>query len=185
MVASACAQQTKPKAAAPKPSVTLPNLGDEVPAALLKRPRTCDTGEGRQEPCADLTLRHEDTTDRITVAWDATTKRITYLYSATLTTDDDIRAGDLLPIASDLPVTPFPIASVPHRFVSADWCDTDADLSGDALWCAVMTPARPRSGKVLGFVQSLYLNLPDPDAEPLHRVSARQNNASPLLRRRQ
>jgi hypothetical protein len=159
----------------PTPPQELPRLGDEVPAALLKRPRTCDTGEDRKEPCADLTLRHDQLSDRVTVAWDATTKRVTYLYSTTLATDDDIRAGDVLPIESDAPITPFPLASVPHRFVTSDWCDTVSGLSGDTLWCAVMTPVRPRSGKVLGFVQSLYLALPDPDAPPLHQTRLRRS----------
>ena len=83
----------------PAPSSRLPELGDEVPAALLKQATTakpCETGEGRHEPCATMTLRSADSTDRFTIAWDATLKHITYLYSTTLITDDDIRTGDVL-----------------------------------------------------------------------------------------
>jgi hypothetical protein len=165
----------KPQVAPPpiRPS-RLPQLGDDVPAALLKQSpaaKLCETGDGRHEPCTTLTIRHDDFTDRITIAWDSSTKRITYLYSTTLITDDDIRAGDVLPIDSTIPVTPLPIASIPHRFVSPEWCDTVVDLSGITDWCAVMVPARPRSGRVLGFVQSAYLYLPNIDTEPMHRTS--------------
>jgi hypothetical protein len=157
----------------PTHATRLPQLGDEVPTALLKQSSTkpCDTGEDRHEPCATLTIHHDRATDRITIAWDATTRHITYLYSVTLVTDDDIRAGDVLAIDSAVPVTPFPIATVPHRFVSSEWCDTVADLSGDADWCAIMIPTRPRSGKVLGFVQSIYLYLDDIDTGPMRSIS--------------
>lgn len=168
------AQQPAPPAPRRPPTTPhpapFPQLGDEVPAPLLKRAITakpCDVGDSKTDPCATLSAGH----DRVTVAWDATTHRVTYLYSTTLNTDDDIRAGDLLAIDPDSPITPFPTHASPHRFVTIDWCDTDRDLSGEALWCAVMTPARPRSGKVLGFVQSLYLYLPLWDPEPMHRVS--------------
>jgi hypothetical protein len=166
--------QPKKPQTPPNQSSRLPHLGDEVPAALLKQSlaaKPCDTGEGRQEPCATLTLHHEGATDRITIAWDSATKRITYLYSTTLITDNDIRAGDVLAIQSAVPVTPFPIASIPHRFVSSEWCDTVADLSGQTDWCAVMIPTRPRSGKVLGFVQSIYIYLDDIDFGPIRTTS--------------
>ena len=168
LLGSASAQK-HPAPAAPE----LPQLGDEISATVLKHPlpKPCDTGEDRHEPCAMLTVQRE----RITIAWDVATHRITYLSSTTLTTDNDLRMGDVLAIDADLPVTPFPIASIPHRFVSADWCDTAAALSGDALWCALMVPTRPRSGRVIGFVQSLYLNLPNLDAPPIHRVAGHRS----------
>ena len=163
------ARRTVPK---PSPVVSIPRLGDEVPAALLKRASAahpCDTGEGRLDPCATLT----EGRDRITVAWDAASHHVTYLYSTTLDTDNDIRVGDVLAIDPDSPITPFPIAGTPHRFVTSDWCDTDSDVSGRAVWCAVLVPVRPRSGKVVGFVQSLYLYLPEYDAEPMHKTTLR------------
>ena len=165
------AQRTRPQPPAPPhiaPPISVPQLGDEVPASLLKRPtgKPCDVGDGRTDPCATLITGR----NRITVAWDAASHRVTFLYSTTLVTDSDIRAGDLLGIDPDSPITPFPSPTAPHRFLTIDWCDTDRDLSGEALWCAVMVPVRPRSGKVLGFVQSLYLYLPEWDPEPMHRV---------------
>ena len=79
-------------------------------------------------------------------------------------------------------VIPFPIASIPHRFVSPEWCDTVADLSRNSNWCAVMVPVRPHSGRVLGFVQSIYLYLPDLDASPNRRASfALRHRTSPRL----
>ena len=174
----AAAQHTSPRPPAEPPrhpAITVPQLGDEVPESLLKRSssaKPCDVGDGKTDPCAPLTAGR----DRITVAWDATTRRVTYLYSATLDTDDDIRAGDLLAIDPDSPITAFPAHGAPHRFVTVDWCDTDAALSGRALWCAVMVPTRPRSGKVLGFVQSLYLYLPEWDPEPMHRTAFPEAN---------
>lgn len=161
---------TRPTPAKPSTAITLPQLGAEVPDALLKRltAKPCDVGEGRTDPCATISIGH----DRISIAWDPATHRATYLYSTTLQTDDDIRAGDLLGIAPDSPITPFPAPGMQHRFVTSDWCDTDADLSGQALWCAVMVPVRPKSGKVLGFVQSLYLYLPLWDAAPIHKTAA-------------
>jgi hypothetical protein len=152
--------------------VSVPQLGDEVPEALLKRASTakpCDVGEGRTDPCVTVASGR----DRITVAWDAASHHVTLLYSTTLDTDTDIRAGDLLGIDPESPITPYLGPGSPHRFVTVDWCDTDRRLSGEALWCAVMVPVRPRSGKVVGFVQSLYLYLPAWDPEPMHRVTFR------------
>lgn len=151
-------------------SVRLPQLGDEVPDALRRHAaaKPCDVGDGHTDPCARVVIGH----DRILIAWDSATHRATYLYSSTLRTDQDVRAGDLLGIEPDSPITPFPAPGMPHRFVTSDWCDTDAELSGQALWCAVMVPARPKSGKVIGFVQSLYLYLPLWDAAPMHRTAA-------------
>ena len=164
------AQHTRkaPAPAKPVPSAALPQLGELVPDTLLKRAaaKPCDVGEGRLDPCAPLLVGH----NRITVAWDAETHRVTYLYSSTLDTDDDIRAGDILGIDPESPITPFPIAGTPHRFVTSDWCDTDRDISGPARWCAVMVPVRPKSGKVLGFVQSLYLYLPEFDSPAVHKT---------------
>lgn len=153
----------------PIPAASVPRLGEDAPELLRKRAaaKPCAITDGRSDPCSTLTIAH----DRITVAWDATTHRVTYLYSTTLDTDDDIRTGDVLAIDSDSPITPFPGEGQPHRFVTVDWCDTDADLTGDSEWCAVMLPTRPRSGRVIGFVQSLYLYLPDIDPGPMHRVS--------------
>ena len=146
------------------PQRTLPQLGDTVPASLLKARvgnRTCATGDDHHEPCA--TIRIHD--DRVTVAWDPTTHKVTFLYSTTLQTDDDLVAGGLGHIDVSSSIQPFL-----GGFVSPDWCDTDAELSGDALWCAVMKPAPRHQGKVLGFVQSIYLILPDSDAIPLYRT---------------
>ncbi|GAC1658990.1 MAG: hypothetical protein NVS9B15_21100 [Acidobacteriaceae bacterium] len=169
---SAEGQHPRPRRSNPaKPgaATTLPQLGQEVPDALLKRPaaKPCDVGEGRTDPCATIFVGH----DRISIAWDPATRRATYLYSTTLQTDDDIRSGDLLGIAPDSPITPFPAPGMPRRFLTSDWCDTDTDLSGQALWCAVMVPVRPKSGKVLAFVQSLYLYLPLWHAAPMHRIA--------------
>lgn len=174
LAGAACAaqQHTRPdNPAAPQhyPAVAIPQLGEEVPAGLVKRgasTKPCDIGDGKTDPCATVTTGH----NRVTVAWDATSRRVTYLYSTTLDTDSDIRLGDLLAIDPDSPITPFPAPSSPHRFVTVDWCDTDRNLTGEALWCAVMLPMRPRSGKVVGFVQSLYLYLPEWDPEPMHRT---------------
>ena len=149
---SISAQRAKPKsppkppliAAAqttPAPTHAIPQLGDPVPDALLKRASAahpCDTGEGRHEPCATLTIRR----DRITVAWDAATKRITYLYSTTLATDDDIQVGDLLPIESDSPITPFPSASIAHRFIFSEISSSSFSVT---RWFA--------TASVRGFVQ--------------------------------
>ncbi|GAC1415455.1 MAG: hypothetical protein NVSMB62_03140 [Acidobacteriaceae bacterium] len=176
VLASAQAQPTPPKHPTPiRPgaALTFPQLGEEMPDALLKRPaaKPCDVGEGLRDPCATISIGNA----RIVVAWDSATRRVTYLYSATLETDDDIRAGDVLGIAPESPITPFPAPGIPHRFVTSDWCDTDNALSGQSLWCAVMVPARPKSGKVLGFVQSLYLNLPLWGAAPMHRTASRRH----------
>jgi hypothetical protein len=168
-----------PHRAAP---VAVPQLGDEVPELLLKRAashKPCDVGSGKSDPCTTLVSGR----DRITVAWDTSTHHVTFLYSTTLQTDDDIRAGDLLAIDPSSPITPFPTADSPHRFVTVDWCDTDHDVSAEATWCAVMVPVRPRSGKVLGFVQTLYLYLPEFDPEPMHRVSLQPSARSPLRAR--
>lgn len=166
---NAATSRRQPRKSAPV--ISVPQLGDEVPQPLLKRAATskpCDVGEGHSDPCTTLSFGR----NRVLVAWDATTRRVTYLYSTTLDTDDDIRAGDVLAIDADSPVIPFPGVGQPHRFVSPDWCDTDSDLTGDAEWCAVMVPTRPRSGRVLGFVQSLYLYVPDLDPEPMQRTAA-------------
>lgn len=166
-------QHTRPRTPASPhhaPAVAVPQLGDEVADTILKRSvssRPCEVGAGKTDPCATLTSGR----NRISVAWDAATRRVTYLYSTTLQTDADIRAGDLLGIDSESPITPFPSAGSPHRFVTVDWCDTDRDVSGEALWCAVMVPVRPRSGRVVGFVQSLYLYLPEFEREPMHRIA--------------
>lgn len=170
---SAPAQQIRPRTPAPAhpaAALSVPQLGDEVPDALLKRAsaaKPCDVGDGRTDPCTTLAAGR----DRITVAWDSSSHRTTYLYSTTLDTDQDIRPGDLLAIDPDSPITPFPAHGSPHRFVTVDWCDTDRAISGEALWCAVMVPTHPRSGKVVGFVQSLYLYLPEWDPEPLQKTS--------------
>ncbi|MDP9037737.1 MAG: hypothetical protein M3O02_00510 [Acidobacteriota bacterium] len=171
--AQAQGARIRPKHRPPTPpaaSEALPRLGDEVAETLWKHPaaKPCDVGNGETDPCAATTAGR----DRVTIAWDRDTHRVTYLYSATLQTDDDIQAGDLLGIDPGSPITPFPAPGMPHRFVTVDWCDTDASLSGQAMWCAVMLPARPKSGKVLGFVQSLYLYLPMWDASPMHRTHA-------------
>lgn len=167
------AQSTRPPTSTPphrSPADTLPQLGDEVPQTLLNRAaKPCDVGDGKTDPCALVSAGH----DRVTVAWDGSSHRVTYLYSTTLETDNDIRRGDLLAIDPDSPITPFPAHGSPHRFVTVDWCDSDHGISGDSLWCAVMVPVRPRSGKVVGFVQSLYLYLPEWDPEPMHRTSLR------------
>lgn len=173
LLTAAQAPRTRPRPYAPdRPTstATLPQLGDEVPETLLKHPaaKPCDVGEGRMDPCGMLTAGR----DRVTVAWDTATHRVTYLYSSTLQTDDDIRAGDVLGIEADSPITPFPAPGTTHRFVTSDWCDTDAHLSRQALWCAAMIPVRPKAGKVLGFVQSLYLYLPLWNASPIHRTAA-------------
>jgi hypothetical protein len=146
---------------------TLPLLGETVPAAILKSHvagHTCDTGGPHPDPCVAVHLRR----DRIAIAWDATTTHVTYLYSTTLVTDSEIEIGGLGRIDPTIHVIPFPIAAVPQSFVSPEWSDTDTDLSGDAVWYAVMKPAGHRYGKVLGFVQSIYLYVPDIDAAPLH-----------------
>lgn len=160
---------------------SVPQLGEDVPGPLLKRAsatKPCPVGDGHFDPCSTLTVGR----DRVTVAWDAATHRVTFLYSTTLSTDNDIRAGDVLEIEADSPLTPFPAPGEPHRFVTSDWCDTDSALTGDAEWCAVMLPTRPRSGRVIGFVQSLYLYMPDFDPGPMHRVSLPQRSHRVQLR---
>ena len=169
-VAAQRVPQRAPETPSRRPGVSFLQLGDEVPEALLKRSspaKPCEIGDGKTDPCGNIAAGR----DRVTVAWDATTHRVTYLYSTTLDTDEDIRAGDVLAIDSGSPITPFPAHGSPHRFVTVDWCDTDRGLSGPSLWCAVMVPTHPRSGKVVGFVQSLYLYLPEWDAEPMHRTA--------------
>ncbi len=99
--------------------------------------------------------------DIITLAWDATTRHVTFMYSTTLVTDNDLAAGSVGRIDASMDIRPFL-----GGFVSPDWCDTDADLSGDALWCAVMKPARRYHGRIIGFVQSSYLPFsPDDPAD--------------------
>ncbi len=137
---------------------TLPHLGDPVPAALLKSKstRTCPTGASKPEPCADIRIRR----DRITLAWDPATRLVTYLYSTTLLTDGDLATGGSGRITRDDHLLPFRAG-----FISAEWCDTDTKLSGDALWCPVMRPEHgTHFGRVVGFVQSIYLDLPDLDS---------------------
>ncbi len=69
-------------------------------------------------------------------------------------------------------------------FVSPDWCDTDMEISGYDLWCAVIKPASRRHyGKVIGFVQSVYLFLP-PDDAPLFYSVATPAPQPALTRRR-
>ena len=151
------------------PLRTLPQLGDPVPGAVLKAragTRTCAVGENHHDPCATTRIHHGGDDDRVTIAWDATSHTVTFLYSTTLQTDDDLAAGTLGRIDISNNIQPFL-----DGFVSPDWCDTDTNLSGDALWCAVMKPAPRHQGRVLGFVQSIYLLLPDAEAVPLYRTS--------------
>lgn len=164
------------------PPAVVPRLGDEVPGPLLKRAsaaKPCPVGDGHFDPCSNLTVGR----DHVTVGWDAATHRVTFLYSTTLNTDNDIRAGDVLQIDSDSPITPFPAPGEPHRFVTSDWCDTDSSLTGNTEWCVVMLPTRPKSGRVIGFVQSLYLYMPDFDPEPMHRTASRRHNRLTSLHR--
>jgi hypothetical protein len=170
------APQPPPSAAT---SAKVPALGDEVPAAMLKRAsaaRPCDVGDHQTDPCTVLSIGRE----RITVAWDSASHRVTYLYSTTLVTDEDIRVGDLLGIEADSPITPFPVPGAPRRFVTSDWCDTAASISGTADWCAVMLPVRPKSGRVVGFVQSLYLSMPLWDVQSLQHASWQRSRRGKL-----
>jgi hypothetical protein len=173
------APRTRPAPkATPRPAV-LPSLGDPVPAAILKAraaSKTCDTGEGRHDPCATVPIHRE----RITIAWDAATARVTWLYSTTLTTDSDIAVGDEGRIDSDSPVTPYLVAAITHGFVTPDWADTVQDLSGSALWYAVMRPSRPHYGKIVGFVLSIYLYLPDFDPPLIYTASTGEPGEYPV-----
>ena len=99
------------------------------------------------------------------IAWDAKTLKVTYLYSTTLSTDSELVTGGLGRIDASMDIMPFG-----GGFVSPDWCDTDTEISGDALWCAVMKPQPRHYGKVVGFVQSVYLLLPETDAPLLQRT---------------
>lgn len=142
---------------APATLRTLPHLGDPVPAALLKaKSRTCQTGALKPEPCTEIRVRR----DHITLAWNPSTRLVTFLYSTTLLTDSELATGGSGRITRDDHLLPFRTG-----FISAEWCDTDTRLSGDALWCPVMKPEHGTYfGRVIGFVQSVYLDIPDLDS---------------------
>ncbi len=155
---------------------TLPRLGDSVPTEIVKARsmgRTCETGDGHREPCAEVHLGRE----RVSVAWNPSTQLVTYLYSKTIITDSELSSGNVTRNLGATPQTPFL-----DGIVSLQWCDTERSFTGKSLWCAIMKPAALDQVKVLGFVQSVYLHLPPrKDTQPASASASQNKETSPKL----
>lgn len=155
---------------------TLPRLGDPIPAEIIKARvfgRSCDTGDGHREPCAEVRLGRE----RVSVAWNPSTQLVTYLYSQTIITDSELSSGNL---TRNLPTTPQ--APFLGGIVSLQWCDTERSFTGKSLWCAIVKPAALDQVKVQGFVQSIYLHLPQrKDTQPASASASQNKETSPKL----
>ena len=155
---------------------TLPSLGDPVPTAIVKARsmgRSCDTGDERREPCAEVHIGHE----RVSVAWNPSTHLVTYLYSQTIITDSELSSGN---VTRNLGITPQ--APFLGGIVSLQWCDTERSFTGKSLWCAIVKPAAMDQVKVQGFVQSVYLHLPPrKDTQPASASASQNKESSPKL----
>ena len=146
--------------------VRLPKLGDSVPAPVERRHisgKTCDTGDGHDDPCATIHIRRTRTgTDTFTIAWDQQTERVTYLYSDTLSGDSELGAGGSVRIGPSPGASPIATEPFIHWLISPQWRETASYVSGDAVWWVALRPDSESSDycDIEGFVQSVYPQFP-------------------------
>jgi hypothetical protein len=147
LLASTLASQTKPRL----------RLGATVPQiALAYKGKNCLTDVGHYDPCASLKVGRA----MFTVAWDANSKAITYVFTRDLVTDSELAAGGSCRVQDEFGK---PDATTPYNewVIDPKWVDTAEDVSGDALWYAVLkpSPSNREYAQIVGFIQTKYLKL--------------------------
>jgi hypothetical protein len=140
----------------------VPSLDSPVPKQVITA-RTpgqhCLTDVNHHDPCASVRIRGV----LFTVAWDEQTKVVTYLFTADhrLVTDSELGVGGGCRLLDEAG-KPYVFVQYIGWLIRTAWADTIRDFSGDAVWYAALRRDDPQSdnGKVVAFVQSRYLKLP-------------------------
>jgi len=139
----------------------LPALGSVVPTWVQKAragSETCATDLNHRDPCSRVIVR------RIVfrVAWDQETLAVTFLFTKDhhFVTDSElgVEGGCRLVDESE---RPYQLTSYLGWLLTPAWSDSVQDVSGDAIWYAVLRKDSGSSteGTIVGFVQSRYLRL--------------------------
>jgi hypothetical protein len=140
----------------------MPKLGSQAPAYVMtarSHPRQCLTNINHRDPCASVTIEGM----LFTIAWDAQTKTITYLFTEDrlLVTDSELGVGGGCRLVDEAG-KPDDLVQYMGWLVTPKWADTIEHLSGDTVWYAALhrDTSQTKYGKVVGFVQSQYLKIP-------------------------
>jgi len=139
----------------------IPEIGSQVPPYVLKartRSQQCLTYVNHRDPCAVVEIDAK----LFTIAWDAQTKAVAYIFTddRRLVTDSELGVGGSCRLVDQ--------AEQPYKIVNyLDWAITPqwrirseicrATQFGTPR-CVKETP-NSKHGKIIGFVQSRYLNL--------------------------
>ena len=140
----------------------MPKLGSQAPAYVLtarSHAKQCLTDIDHRDPCASVTIEGM----LFTIAWDAQTKTITYLFTEDhrLVTDSELGVGGGCRLVDEAG-KPEDVVQYMGWLVTPKWADTIEHLSGDTVWYAALhrDASQSKYGKVVGFVQSQYLKIP-------------------------
>ena len=138
----------------------VPSLGSQVPKQVLKtRATQCLTDVKHHDPCASVKIHGI----LFTVAWDRDTNAVTYLSTSDhrLVTDSELGIGGGCRLVDEAG-KPYVVVQYIGWLVTPAWTDTIRDVSDDAMWYAALRRETQHSdsGRVVAFVQSRYLKLP-------------------------
>lgn len=133
----------------------VPDLGNQVPPYVLKartRVQECLTDIARHDPCASVKIHSK----RFMIAWDSKTKAVTYIFTEDphFLTDSELSVGGSCGLSDSTEVIRYK-----DWVITPKWADTARDLSGDAVWYVALRKTTPEYSRIVGFVQSRYLNL--------------------------